>query len=359
MVEIGNISVKAGRKALSVIKDNGLKQESVKVVAGAAGGPKWLVLRYLDNSVFLEFFKDRKDPLYLVGSSSGSWRLAAVSQNKINDAIERFKTEYIHQQYLTKPSAEQVSRVSRHILDSFIDDNALHEILNHPFLRLSIMTVKSHAPVASENKLSQGLGLTVAFLCNAVNRKLLKFYFNRALFFDPRDIPPFSHMNDFPIERIPLTKSNLKSALLASGSIPLVMSGVLNINGAPKGVYRDGGVIDYHLDIPFLNDDDDGIVLYPHYCDRIIPGWFDKKITWRKPSQKNMDNVLLVSPSKKFLDSLPLGKIPDRNDFYLFKGRDAERISYWKDAVERSKVLGDEFLEIVESGKIKDVVKPL
>jgi len=65
------------------------------------------------------------------------------------------------------------------------------------------------------------------------------------------------------------------------------------------------------------------------------------------------------TPSKKFIESLPYGKIPDRNDFYLFKGRDKERISYWLEAVEMSRALGDEFLEIVESGKIRGVELPV
>ena len=135
------------------------------------------------------------------------------------------------------------------------------------------------------------------------------------------------------------------------------MSGVSDIQGAPKGVYRDGGVIDYHLDIPFTTNENK-IVLYPHYCGRIIPGWFDKKISWRKPRKEHMENVLLVSPSEKFIRSLPHQKIPDRNDFYLFKGKDDERIAYWEYVSEKSKDLGDEFLDIVNSGKIRDMVVP-
>ncbi len=36
--------VKAGSQALEIIRDEGLRPERVRVVAGAAGGPKWLVL---------------------------------------------------------------------------------------------------------------------------------------------------------------------------------------------------------------------------------------------------------------------------------------------------------------------------
>ena len=162
-------------------------------------------------------------------------------------------------------------------------------------------------------------------------------------------------MNDFPISRIELTVENFKKALLASGSIPYVMQGVKNIPGAPPGIYRDGGIIDYHPDIPFVNDD--SIVLYPHYTDFIKPGWFDKKLSWRKPNPKNMENVLLVSPSKEFLAKLPYQKIPDRNDFYTFTNRGKERIDYWNKCVDASKQMAEEFLEAVESGKIRELVR--
>ena len=52
-----NLEFIAGSKAYSIIKESGLKPEMVRVVAGAAGGPKWLVLSRLDRAVFCEFFK--------------------------------------------------------------------------------------------------------------------------------------------------------------------------------------------------------------------------------------------------------------------------------------------------------------
>ena len=36
-------------------------------------------------------------------------------------------------------------------------------------------------------------------------------------------------------------------------------------------------------------------VLFPHYTDRITPGWFDKLLPWRKPSVEDMANVVPVS----------------------------------------------------------------
>ena len=72
-----------------------------------------------------------------------------------------------------------------------------------------------------------------------------------------------------------------------------------------------------------------------------------------------MENVVLVAPSRKFVERLPLGKIPDRKDFTTFKGRDKERKAYWNTVLEENKKLGEEFFEAIQSKKIQQVIKPL
>ena len=114
--------------------------------------------------------------------------------------------------------------------------------------------------------------------------------------------------------------------------------------------------MDYHLDLPY-DLDSRSIVLMPHYIDRIIPGWLDKKLGWRKPVYGK--NTLLVAPSPAFVQSLPGGKIPDRTDFITYFGKDAERIETWEKSTEVCRRLGDEFMELVLSGKIRDGVKPM
>ena len=183
-------------------------------------------------------------------------------------------------------------------------------------------------------------------------------FFDRVLFYDKRGVPPISDGDDlFPTEKIQLTEKNIRDAVLASGSIPLVMRGVRDIPGAPPGFYRDGGIIDYHIDIPFENIEDNKFVLFPHYLDRIVPGWFDKHLPWRRSNEKNIENVVLLCPSREFVEKLPYGKIPDRSDFPRFKGDDKARIKFWKKVVSEARRLGDEFFEITDGGKIGDRVK--
>jgi hypothetical protein len=350
-----NISIRAGREAGEIIRDKGLNGDDVEVLAGASGGPKWLVLSGFDE-VLPDFFKGRRKELKCISSSIGSFRFAAHGQKAPLTALEILREKYIAQSYSDKPSLHDVSTASRAILDSYITDKTAREVLSHPFMRLNIITARSTGLGKGDRPLPSMIHLGLAAWCNLFSRKTIQLFFKRALFFDARSTAPMDN-DTIATEMIELTKDNLKDAVLASGSIPLVMEGVSGIPGAP-GVYRDGGVVDYHLDIPFRTTGD-GLVLFPHFYDYIIPGWFDKMLPWRRGTGDFLKRVVLISPSAEFVKKLPLGKIPDRNDFTLFMGRDKERISYWNRVTEMSRMAGEEFMEAVSSGKISEIVRPL
>jgi hypothetical protein len=352
-----NLIFYAGKKAFEIIQDEGLRPDRISVVAGAAGGPKWLVLRHLDSVVFSEWFRNRQSPLFLIGSSIGAWRFAGQCMADAPSSLSDFESAYIHQAYVGKPSPKTVSRESIRIQEAFLKDCGPEEILEHPYLRLNFMAVRCKGLAVSDKRIPLITALLISAMGNLIHRSFLRIFFERALFYDERDIPPFFHIPGFPIHRIPLTPENLPKALLASGSIPLVMSGVNNIPTSPSGVYRDGGVIDYHMDIPFSNGSD-ALTLFPHYMDRVIPGWLDKQLLWRKPRVRHMENVVLMAPSQEYIASLPYRKIPDRKDFNRFAGRDSERFAYWKTVAGNSRILADDFMETVLSARIRNRVRP-
>jgi hypothetical protein len=349
-----HLAVYAGPGAVKLIRDQGLRPDMVDVVAGAAGGPKWLVLCGLDRAIFSSWIMERTHPVHLIGSSVGSWRFAALAQGM--DAYERFLEAYFLQKYTTVPSAAMVSAEISKILDAYLDKEGISRLLEHPFARLNCLAVKCSWPGSEQRKSMVILSMALAGLLNLVSRRLLRFFFSRTLFFDGRDLPPFSHMEGFPLQRVKLTEANVHEAVLASGSMPVIMEGIKDIPGAAQGMYRDAGIIDYHLDIPFKSD---SIVLYPHYMERIIPGWFDKLLPWRRPAAGNMKNVVLLCPGKAFVEMLPGRKIPSREDFREYWHRDTERIAFWDKVVKASAVLGDEFLEALHKGSIAEHIRPI
>jgi hypothetical protein len=350
--------IKAGHKALALIRDEGLRPERIKVLAGAAGGPKWLVLYHLDRLLFASFFKGRRAPLHLIGSSIGAWRFAALSQREPLSALDRFRKAYLHQTYATAPTAAEVTAESRKVMDGYLADAAVPEILTHHWCRMNLLAVRCRNLTALENKPGMSMGLAGAVISNLIGRRYLSLFFERTLFHDPRELPPLSGRDRIPFSRSVLTSDNFKEALLASGSIPLVMSGIANISGARPGIYRDGGMIDYHMDLPYRLADED-IVLMPHYTDTIVPGWLDKKLPWRKPAAAHMDNVVMVAPTKEFVQQLPNAKIPDRNDFKLLFQKDRERFDVWNKTVEMCRPPAEAFMELVESERIKEKVRAM
>ena len=194
--------------------------------------------------------------------------------------------------------------------------------------------------------MAQLAGVLAAASANVLSRRLYTQSWRRVWFADPRHpAPPLA--GDFPTHIAPLRADNLMSALHATAAIPLVVEGVSDPLHAPVGRYRDGGLIDYHLDLPYPQQS--GLVLYPHFYPHIVPGWFDKRLPWRRPKPSRLDNVLLVSPSPEWVARLPYGKIPDRTDFTRFD--DAARQKYWRQVTAETARLGDEFLEALAQGR--------
>lgn len=350
-----SLTFKAGTGALKSVRQHGFDISSVGTFAGASGGAKWLVLSQLDRAIQSSVVPQLEGPVHLIGSSIGSWRFACYAQADPLAAIERFEAAYLEQSYSEKPGIAEITAKSREILDVVLGANGVSEILANPVFRTHVMTVRSRHILASEKKAILATGLISAALLNAVSRSTLGWSFERALFYDGREIPPFFDATGFPMQRVQLTAENLQDAIVATGSIPLVLSGVRDIAGARPGVYRDGGVIDYHLDLP--HSAGERLTLFPHFYGHIVPGWFDKKLKWRRPQPGNVDRTILISPSDEFVAKLPHGKIPDRSDFLNYEP--GERVRIWKHCVSACEALADEFLEVMAKDQLAARLEPL
>jgi hypothetical protein len=351
----GNLVFKAGPGAFDLVRRHGFAPELIGTIAGASGGAKWLVLSQLDRVIVETVLPRLRGPVHLIGTSIGSWRFACYAQKDPVKAIERFEDAYIHQRYSDAPDIREITAKSREILDVILGDSGREEILDNPNLRTHIMTVRARHIAATERPHVLAATLLAAASLNAISRRTLGWFFERALFFDARDLPPFFDVTGFPLQRVMLQHDNVEDAIVATGSIPLVLSGVRDIAGAMPGVYRDGGVIDYHLDLP--QSAPGRIAFYPHFFERMVPGWFDKKLSWRGPDPRYVDRTILISPSAEFVAALPNGKIPDRTDFQTFMPSERERL--WRDVVAACERLADELHEVLETGQLESRLTPL
>ena len=335
------LTIRAGRRALDEIRAHGFDPAVVHIVPGAAGGPKALGLSGLDRAVFGEWLPRARRTRHLVGASIGAWRFAAACCSDPVTRLERFAELYTEQRYPPRADAAFVSRSARAMLAELFAGRE-DEILGCNDYRLHILAVRGRWP----SRLATPIGFGMAAFANAIGRRHLARFIDRTIFTDSREPLPFADnvFDAFRTHTVHLDRENLGEALVASASIPLVLEGVADIPRAPSGVYWDGGIIDYHLHLPYHRTKD--LVLYPHFVDRIVPGWLDKGMPWRHARGEWLENVVLVAPSRDYVEKLPHGKLPDRTDFRRFG--DAERIKSWRAAITESERLGEEFLRFAE-----------
>lgn len=342
----------AGPKALAHIRAHGLRAADVAIVAAAAGGPKGLILQALDQWLFGHWLPAAPRERTLIGASIGAWRMAAAIDANPVAAFDRLGTLYCEQRYPRKPSPGHVAHVCSELLQEFLEGKE-SEILSHPQHHLHILTVRGRRLLRQpQHRITTLAGFAAATLANLTARARLAGHLERIVIGDPRD-PAFwlkAKFDAFETHFVPLLPDNLASALLASGTLPFVMPAVIDIAHAPPGNYWDGGLIDYHLELPYsrvAGNPDGGLVLYPHFNDYLVPGWFDKPLPWRRAGVGSnrdwLDNVLLVSPSQAFMQTLSRGKLPGRKDF-LHYGEDHDfRILNWRLAIGEGERLRDAF----------------
>jgi hypothetical protein len=343
------LEVRAGPRARVWLRERGLRPQDVRVIPGAAGGPKGLVLNPLDRFLFGSWLASAPQTLHLVGASIGAWRMACACLPHAASALAQMAEDYITQRYDhapgRPPTPQTVSAAFGRKLDERLVPRAA-QILGHPTRRLHVFTSRGRRLLTRDGPLRTPAGYAAAYVANAVRRQALGAWIERVVFSDPRDALPLP-LDDFPTRHAALRGVNLASAVLASCSIPFWLRAVSGIPGAPPGAYWDGGITDYHLHLRY-GALQDGIVLYPHFQPTVVPGWLDKPWRARHRTTAALDNVVLLSPSAQWIERLPGRKLPDRSDFKTWGDNIDGRQAVWRRALAESERLADEFAQLVD-----------
>jgi hypothetical protein len=344
------LDIYAGTQALKTIQEHGFKQAIFSTMLGASGGPKWFTLFGLDKYLFGEFFKERTDELNIIGSSAGAFRFAALAQNDPVAAITRLADFYSHTVYSNKPSPTEITDKALQLLDYVFDEQGVEQILNNKIFKAHFIVSRCTGFTRYEAKPLQLMGLLSSILLNRLGRGLLKYQYQRYVYQAPYSQLKINDSYQFDTHYVDLTKNNLRQALLASGSIPLVMQGIKNIDNSPQGMYRDGGIIDYHFDVNITPQR--GLTLYPHFSATPKAGWFDKNLK-RKVNPMHYQNTVMLVPSEKFVASLPFAKIPDRNDFTTMDA--TTRVKYWQTVLLETEQLASSLDEMIQNQNITTI----
>ncbi len=351
------LRIYAGPGALAHLQAHGLAPKHVRTIPAAAGGPKGLILGPLDRFIFGQWLAQSTQPVDLVGASIGAWRMATACLNESVLAFERLERDYIHQDYALEPgkkfpTPDRISADFGASLEAFYGGR-VPEVLNHPRYKLHIVTSRGRHVLRREGKFRAPLGYAGAFFTNVVRRKAMGAWLERVVFSSQDSELPFL-TNDYRTRHIALSEANFNPALQASCSIPFVLRAVHDIPGAPRGAYWDGGITDYHLHLDYKADD--GIVLYPHFQQAVVPGWLDKSLKWRHGSSSFLDRMIVLAPSEEWIKKLPRGKLPDRTDFAHHGTNLAARVAQWSGAVGAAQQLADEFAAWLEKPDLSKVL---
>ena len=349
------LQVCLGKTAAAKIANEDWQPEHFSLLIGASGGPKWFILSHLDRFLFGDFLQRSDQPITALGSSIGAWRNACFATADPASAIERLEQGYLHQHYEGRPTPAEVSEVSMGTLQQVLQDHGVEQVINNPRVATHIVTARGRGPTGSSSTPILATGMGVAALGNAISRNLLRHAFQRVVYHSGSSHNLNLNFDDFQTAFVPLQQNSLAPALHASGAIPFVLTGERDIPGGPAGKYWDGGIIDYHFDLGQYRGD--GLILYPHFSDSVIHGWFDKFLPWRKASIAEIDKLVLLCPSPELVADLPQGKIPDRSDFTRLEHE--QRVSYWQVCVERNKALADEFAALIAGSNPLEGVRVL
>jgi len=325
------LRVQAGPGAYAHLQQHGWNWQDFEVVIGASAGPRWLVLSALDRFL-APMLQQRDTPLHLLGSSSGAYRFSAYVQNDPVQALTNLEESYIDADWSPTRPQRLIRETAAGIVSSFLQ----RQPLQHARYRLHIVTALCHGWLARDSKFSQILALLGGVLLNAWNRRQLGRLMQRLLFSDPRDRLP-AHLNDLPTLQAELNEANHFEAILASGAIPVLIPGERDVRGAPSGLLRDGGLVDYHFDQFHLHGD--GLILYPHFADSLQPGWLERYGPRRHVPRHVLDRVVLLSPSEGWMRKLPGGRIPERSDAAHMGQRERRRL--WREAARRGQDLAE------------------
>ncbi|KNZ34350.1 MAG: phospholipase [Methylibium sp. NZG] len=379
------LSIHAGPRAMSALREHGLRPHDVRVIPAAAGGPKGLVLNPLDQFIFGDWLSSSRHTVHLLGASIGAWRMATACMNDPAPALAQMAHDYIHQDYEHRPGKAPALRHVSEVFGAKLQQRfggREAEVLCHPRYRLHVFTSRGLHLLRREGRVRTPLGYLGAFAANAVSRRAMGGWLERVVFSDPREPLPL-HLHAYRTHSVALSAANLRLSLLASCSIPFLLEAVNDIPGAPTGAYWDGGITDYHLHLDYAGlhagaADDGGappgaglslatagdlvpephgadLVLYPHFQPSVIPGWLDKSLKHRHRATAQLDNVVLLSPTPQWVASLPNGKLPDRADFKRYNDDTPARVAVWSRVVRESARLRDEFAAWVQRGDASGV----
>jgi hypothetical protein len=348
------------------LRQHGLRIEDVQAFVLPATGPRWLVAAGFDRALLeagLGRARTRTNGsaqrTLLLGASAGAWRSLTLVAKDPARAQRALIDRYCSQAFVRSHSPEHISAAYRELLAAVVEDADVRHALEHPTLDLAMSVVRARTVPAAwlgarHTMLARLVG---AAALNLLRPEATHWFFERVIFHAAGAAgDPGGLLAQLAGRRAPLTEQNLRAAALASGTVPLYMQPVPDLEGAHSGEYLDGGLADYHFNQRLRTER--GIILMFSHQARVVPGWFDKSLPWRR-SRHGIEDLVVVHPDASFISSLPGGRVPTRDDFWELEHAPEQRIARWQEVAYRSDALGEALLKDLRDGSLERRIEPL
>ena len=187
------IQIFAGESARKEIQHQGLLPERIKLMVGASGGPKWLMLSRLDQYICEHFLPKAPQPMSLIGSSVGAWRMACYAQNDPLGAFKEFEALYMDQQYSRPMSPQAITVFVEKVLKALFNDDRAREIVNNENRKLHVVAVRNRKLLNSQHGFMQGVSLAAAATGNLISPKIVEALYPRVLISQQGSFEPYSN----------------------------------------------------------------------------------------------------------------------------------------------------------------------
>lgn len=301
-----------------------LRTKAFRVVAAPATGPRYFATIGFDVQFvqgFIDAEKTNKTPrsVWLLGGSSAALRFTAIITSillkrpqTIRDAVDHFTEMTYHRGDLPETLAPMMAEM----INICAPLSLLSGIVNHPKIHLSIMVAHFHPRFIEYPDWKLKLVFAECFLANIVSPSHLNRFFTRTCFYSGTVRPPFFGPDDL-VRFVPLTSDNIKQVLKATTCIPFISERVTAIPGCSRGLFFDGALCDFHVNLRVDNERFQMLYLAGEPLSTPIKQtFFDVILPWRKAPSCYFDNCSVIAPSAYFVSQVPGHRLPCVSDWF-------------------------------------------
>jgi hypothetical protein len=240
------------------------------------------------------------------------------------------KDQYCDMYYKNGDTCDVLHPMMLEMFDIVSPDLVLEESLDHATFKVGIMVSELRYPFSLLPMLLLRPFLVLVILLHLLLPSLIEnLFFKRLCFFSGDSLPPFLEL-DGAVEFHKLTVENCKQVLHATTSVPLVSKPCTFIHSVGAGVYFDGGITDYYLNLKVKNAN--GLLLGDlHPTAPIYRSALDQFLPWaRHLPDDYFEHVSVIRPTNEFVRLLGRS-LPSVKDWFSkdFIQNPKKRKDFW------------------------------